>query len=293
MPDENENGEHRHNRVDPVASLRDKIEMRRTIAGEAISLASLLGRPVLASNGTRVGRVSDVVVNWEAGTIHPRVSGVLATVGKDVVFVDASQVALGQTKVDLLSTEILAAHPVRSEGDIALARDVLDHQLVDIEGVQVVRAADVYLTRLSDGWELAGVDVGFWSLARRVLVRRRECPPPHRAIDWADLQTFVPSEASAASTRPTEPAAAAGAMGSGIQLGSPAKDLHRLHAKEVAAILSDLGRREQAQMAKLVAPSAAALVLRELSQENRDALLAELSDDDRERLLALLRGDAR
>lgn len=265
--------------------------MRRTIAGEAISLASLLRRPVLASDGRRVARVSDVTVSWDTGTIHPRVSGVLATVGKELVFVDVSQVALGQTKVDLLSAEILAAHPERREGDIALARDVLDHQLVDIEGVQVVRAADVYLARLSDGWELAGVDVGFWALARRVLAQPRTCPPPHRAIDWANLQTFVPSEANAVPTSPSEPAAAAGGVGSGIRLGRPAKDLHRLRATEVAALLADLGRREQAQLATLAAPSAAALALHDLSQEKRDALLAQLSDSDRERLVALLRVD--
>jgi hypothetical protein len=45
----------------------------------------------------------------------------------------------------------------------ALARDVLDRQLVDTSGVQVVRAADAYLLNGPHGWELAGIDVALLS----------------------------------------------------------------------------------------------------------------------------------
>jgi sporulation protein YlmC with PRC-barrel domain len=283
----------RHHRLDAVATLRDKLAVRRIIAGEVISLANLLGRPVLDTDGTRVGRVSDVVVHWDAGTTYPRVSGVLVSLGKGFALVGSRELTIEQVKVQSRSAGLLVAKPVRTEGDIALARDVLDHQLVDVQGIQVVRAADVYLCRLPDGWELAGVDVSFWALSRRLLRKRRTCPPPHGALDWANVQTFVPRSTDAEPIGPTGPAVAAGTVGSGIRLGSPAKEFHRLSAKEVAAILSDLGRREQAQVANLVTPSAAAAAVRELSPRNREALLAELSDDDRARLLALLHEDAR
>ncbi len=291
MPKEDDGGKDWRHRPSPVTNIRDRRATRRTIAGAAISLANLVGRPVLDPDGTRVGRVSDVVVRWDPGTANPRVSGVLVSVSRGFALVGSRDVTMEQSKVHLRSAELLVVIPVRQEGDIALARDVLDHQLVDIHGVQVVRAADVYLHRLPDGWELAGVDVGFWSLARRLLPKRRMCPPPHRALDWANLQTFVPRSSDTEPPRAAGPATAAGPVGSGIQLGSPAKDLHRLRAKEVAAIFSDLGRREQAQVATLVAPSAAAAALRELSPKYRDALLAELSPDDRARLLALLHED--
>ncbi len=291
MPKEDQGGKKRRYRPGPVTTLRDQLAVRRTITAELVSLASLLGRPVLDPDGTRIGRVSDVVVQWDAGVAYPRVSGVLASVGRGFTLVGSRQVAIEQSNVHLRATEILVTKPVRQEGDVALARDVLDHQLVDVKGVQVVRAADVYLRRLSEGWELAGIDVGFLSLARRLFPKRRTCPPPHRAIDWADLQTFVPRVAVGGPPGPLGPATAAGTAGSAIQLGSPAKDLHKLRAKEVAAIISDLGRQKQAQVAALVAPLAAAEALRELSPKNRDALLAELSDDDRARLLALLHPD--
>ena len=161
-----------------MSTLRDQIAVRRTIAGEVISLANLLGRPVVDVDGSRVGRVNDVAVHWEVGTAYPRVSGVLVSLSKGLALVSESEVTLEQSKVRLRSSQMSVAKPVRDEGDIALARDVLDSQLVDVEGVQVVRAADVYLYRLSDGWELAGVDVGFWAYPRRLLRKRRHCPPP-------------------------------------------------------------------------------------------------------------------
>ncbi len=242
MANEDGAGEGRWSRPD-METLRDRIAVRRTIAGQVISLASLLGRPVLDLDGSRVGRVNDVVVHWEAGTGYPRVSGVLVRLSKGLVLVSESDVTLDQHKVRLRSNQMSVAKPVRVEGDIALARDVLDSQLVDVEGVQVVRAADVYLCRLSQGWELAGVDVGFWAFARRVLRKRRHCPPPSRAIDWAALQTFVPRSGGTGTQGRKGPAEAAGTIGSAIQLGSPAKELRKLHAKEVAAIISDLGPR--------------------------------------------------
>jgi len=287
----NEDGTSKERWRRPVSNLRDQLAARRTIAGELISLANILGRPVEDPDGHRVGRVNDVAVNWEAGTANPRVSGVLVNLNKGLVLVDASEMTLEQSKVHVRSGRITVAQPMRHAGDIALARDVLDHQLVDIEGVQVVRAADVYLRRLPDGWELAGVDVGFQAYARRLLYKRRTCPPPRRAIDWADLQTFVPRAADEGTPATTDPAAVAGTIGGGIQLGSPARDVRKLRAREVAAIISDLDLRKRAHVASLAAPSAAAEALRQLNQKQRDAVLAELSESDRAVLLTHLESD--
>jgi sporulation protein YlmC with PRC-barrel domain len=197
VPNEDGARKKRRRRLDLMTSLRDEIAVRRTIAGEVISLANLLGRPVVDPFDRRVGRVSDVTVHWDAGAPHPLVSGVLVSLSKGFALVDVSEVTIEQSGVRLRSTQTLVTLPVRHEGDIAWARDVLDRQLLDLQGVQVVRAADVYLCRLSDGWELAGVDVGFRAYARRLLRKRQRCPPPRRAIDWADLQTFVPGAANA------------------------------------------------------------------------------------------------
>ncbi len=272
------------------AALREQIAARRVMADKVISLAHLLGRPVLDEAGTRIGKVSDVVVRWDAGVAYPPVVGVLISAGSGFVLVDRQDVALTQTGVRLRSQRQMVSRPVRSEGDVALARDVLDRQLVDIGGVQVVRAADVYLFSGPSGWELAGIDVGVRAFARRLLPRRTVCPPADRAIDWADLQAFVPRFTDTALPRMQGPAAAAGEVGGGVQLGRPAAELHKLRAREVAAILAELGRGQRAQVAALAAPPAAVEALRQLNPAQRSALLAELSESDRARLAAMLEG---
>jgi len=272
------------------SSLRERLAVDRAIASQLIALTSLLGRPVVNNQGTQLGKVSDVVVTWAAGNPYPRVTGVLVSAGKGFVLVDAREVILSQTRVQLRSDHFTVAQPVRHEGEIALARDVLDHQLVDLSGVQVVRAADVYLLDRPGGWELAAVDVGVLAFLRRLGPRRRRCPPPVRAVNWADLQSFVPRSADG-SPKNSGPAAAAGEVGGAVRLGVPARELKKLRASEVARILSQLGRDEQAQVTAMAESSAAVEALRQLTPRQRDALLAEISEADRRRLLSLLEGD--
>jgi sporulation protein YlmC with PRC-barrel domain len=138
-----------------AATLRQQIAVRRAIADQVVSLANLLRCPVLNDAGTRIGKVSDIVVRWDAGVSHPPVVGILIGVGSGFALLDRRDVELTQAEVRLRSGRQMVSRPVWREGDVALARDVLDHQLVDIAGVQVVRAADVYLLHGPHGWELA------------------------------------------------------------------------------------------------------------------------------------------
>ena len=236
-------------------------------------MAHLVGRPILNSQGTRVGKVADIVVRWDPGVAYPPVTGVLVPLGRGFGVIDQEAVILSQTGVRLRTERNVVSRPIRREGDVALARDVLDHQLVDIAGVQVVRASDVYLLNGPNGWELAGVDVGVRSLGRRLLPRRRRCPPVDRVIDWAELHAFVPRFTDTASAWESGSARAAGAPGSGVQLGDAVAKLKTLRANEVATILGDLPRTQQAELAVLAQPGAAAEALARLDPEHREALL--------------------
>jgi len=272
------------------AALRDRLAARRAFADQVIALAHLVGRPVLNSEGTRVGKVADILVRWDPGVTYPPVTGVLVPLGRAFGLIDQRAVILSQTGVRLRGERNVVSRPIRRDGDVALARDLLDRQLVDIAGVQVVRASEVYLVNGPRGWELAGVDVGVRALSRRLLPRRRKCPPVDRVIDWAELHAFVPRFVDTGSGWEAGPAVAAGSPGSGVQLGDAAAKLKMLRAKEFAAILADLPPARQAELAVLAQPSAAAEALAALDPEQCEALLAELDEPDRNRLRALLIG---
>ena len=198
------------------AVSRRHFALSGTLADRVISLAHLLGRPVCTVAGARIGRVSDIVVRWDAGNEHPPVTGVSVKVRGAIGVVQPADATLSQTEIRLRSDARMEWQPVWGDDDVSLARDVLDRQLVDTSGVQVVRAADAYLLNGPQGWELAGIDVSLLSYRRRLFARRRACPPPDRVVDWAELQAFVPRFTD--TTTDWESTAAATAW-SGLQSG--------------------------------------------------------------------------
>jgi len=193
--------------------LREHFAVNGTLDDRVISLAHILGRPVRNAAGTRIGRVSDIVVRWDAGDEHPPVTGVLVKVGGALAVVQPADVTLSQTEIRLRSDARMEWRPVWEDDDVALARDVLDRQLVDTSGVQVVRAVDAYLLNGPQGWELAGIDVGMLSFGRRLVTRRRAWPPPDRVIDWAQLHAFVPRFTDTTAAWESAPPNAAGTAG--------------------------------------------------------------------------------
>ena len=179
-------------RVRAWAASRRHFALGTAVDNRVISLAQLLGRPVRNAADTRIGRVTDIVVRWDAGSEYPPVTGVLFRVRSAYAVVRQADVTLTQAEVHLRSNARVMWRPVWRDDDVALARDVLDRLLVDTSGVHVVRAADVYLLNGPQGWELAGIDVGVWSRGRGPISRRRAWRPPHRVVDWTHLQAFVP-----------------------------------------------------------------------------------------------------
>ncbi len=266
----------------------EHVETSRALAGRIVSFANLLGAPVLDAEGKRVGRLDDVIVRWESGVTHPVVSSIVVRVGRALASVTISDVTIEQNRVQLRSSALAVALPRREHDTIALARDLLDHQLVDVAGVQVVRAADVYLSANGGPWHVAGVDVGQWAFWRRVLPRRRTSPLPRRAIDWSDVQAFVPRFFDEVTPYRDTPAASASATGASLQLMRPAAQLHTLRARDVAALLANLSRDQQGQLSSMVDPGTVAEVLADVDPKRLAAALADMDEGQRARIEALL-----
>jgi Mg/Co/Ni transporter MgtE len=161
------------------------------------------------------------------------------------------------------------------EDETALAREVLDHQLVDIDGARVVRAADLYLATIADAVRLVGVDVGFGSLLRRLgPARWRTRPTPDAVIDWASVHSFGPEVGRG-----------------GARLARHRGELKTLRPSELADLLEDLGRRERHELLKLVEPEAAADALEEMDAQQLHQILAEVDTDEAAALVARMEPD--
>lgn len=228
----------------------------RTVAAALVSVAGLVGRPVRNPDGAEVGRMADVVVRWD-GSSYPPVTGLVVRVGRRRAFVSAEQVAeFGAAGVRLASARVSLVDFERRQGELTLVADVIDHQMVNVDGIRVIRASDLYLARVGDEDRLVGVDVGLHSLARRLgPARWRTRPTPDRVIDWAAIQPF-------------------GGPGT-IRLGRPNQELRRLRPSELADLLEGLGRRERHALLDVLEPETAADALEEMHAEELEALLRE------------------
>jgi CBS domain-containing protein len=258
---------------------------RRILASQGVfdsivSLAGLLGRPVRNQPGQEIGRLNDVVARWADGQVYPPVSGLVIRVGRRLAFVPASAVdRMGHAEVTLRSSRLDLRDVVRRPGEVLLAKDVLDHQLVDVEGVQVIRAADLYLAEVIGRIRLVGADVSNATLLRRLGPRRwRPRPTPDRVIDWAAIQPFPESGGS------DETAAQ-------VRLRTTNEGLHRLRPGELADLLEDLRRDERRELLAALGPDEAADALEEMQPDDLEQLLRESDPVEAARLLAVMEPD--
>ena len=259
---------------------------RRILASEGVfdsivSLAGLLGRPVRNQTGQEIGRLDDVVARWADGQMYPPVSGLVIRVGRRLAFVPASAIdRIGHAEVVLRSARLDLRDVIRRSGEVLLAKDVLDHQLVDVEGVQVIRAADLYLAEVIGRIRLVGADVSNATLLRRLGPRRwRPRPTPDRVIDWAAIQPFTESakDVSGAATH--------------VRLKTTNEGLHRLRPGELADLLEDLRRDERRELLAALGPDEAADALEEMQPEDLEQLLRESDPVEAARLLAAMEPD--
>ena len=266
----------------PIRTARRQRQKRllavRSIRDSLISLAGLVGSPAVNQADDPIGRVADVVARWDGEEAYPAVTGLVLRIGGRRSFASMEQVAsVTRSGVTLRSATLNLLEFARREGEVLLARDVLDHQLVDVDGKQVIRPADLYLAFTpapgSQVLRLVGVDVSAQTLLRRLGPKRwRVVPTPDRVIDWATIRPF-------------------GSEVRNVRLRSSNQDLRRLRPGELADLLEDLGRDARQELLASLEPERAADALEEMDPEELGALLRETPPEEAAALVARMEPD--
>ena len=250
----------------PESALRARYEQRterlttqRHVRAALVSLAGLIGKPVLNQAGQQIGAVADVVARWDSDQRYPPVTGLIVRIGRRRAWLPVDVVEeFGRDRIRLRTARLDLREVARRLGEVELARDVVDHQLVDTDGARVIRASDLYLAQVAGVVQLVGVDVGFNSLLRRLgPARFRSRPTPDRVIDWASITSFGFQH------------------GPDGQLQTADHGLQRLRPGELADLLEDLGRTERHGLLARLTPELAADALEEMEEEEVVQLLRE------------------
>lgn len=242
---------------------------------QVLHLSLVAGGALRDGEGARLGRVDDLIVRL-GDDDHPPITGVLVTVAGRQAYVPAERVAdLASGEVRLSRAELDLRGFRRRPEEVLLKRDVLDRQLINVDGARLVRANEIELARLEGWWRVVGVDTGPRGLLRRIVPRR--LGPRLRTggfLDWASVEPFVGHV-------PT------------VRLRVPHPKLARLHPAQIADLVEAASHREGEEIIAAVGSDEdlEADVFEELDEQHQLEFIAERSDADVAGVLARMAPD--
>jgi CBS domain-containing protein len=240
-----------------------------------LHLSLVVGGDLVDVDGRRLGRVDDLLVRFgEDG--YPPVSAAVARVAGRDVFVPAEQLAEIEHGRITVSDPRLDLQPFeRREGELLLKQDMLDRQLINVDGARLVRANEIEIARVEGWWRVVGIDVSAHGLLRRLLPRR--LAPRVRVsefLDWASLEPFT-------GHIPT------------IRLRVPHPKLARLHPAEIADLVEAAPRGQGDEIFAAIHhdPDLEADVFEELADEQQIEFAEDKDDDGVAALLSRMETD--
>jgi magnesium transporter len=261
----------------------------------------LLGMPVLDLKGRRIGRVKDAAIVPLVNSA--RIDRFLVSGGESWLTVRYDQVraiALGRG-LSLSDEQLVPYHD--DEYMLRIARDLLDQQIIDVNGHKVVRVNDITMEVRQDGGRdslvILEVDIGIRSILRRLFqgvlpplwIRRAQVAIPPNSIRWDFCNVVEPDplrrlrlNISYQKLEDMHPADLADI----VEELSPAEreSIFETIDSEVAAdALSEVEPRMQASILESLEPEKAADIVEEMSPDEAAAALSELEDETSEEIL--------
>jgi CBS domain-containing protein len=244
---------------------------------DVIHLSSVAGSPLLDSAGERLGRVEDLVVRFDQGHALPPVTGLKARIGGREMFVPIDRLEqLGPEAAKTSTTKLNLAQFARQPNELLLRADVLDHSLINMATVRLVKAREVELVRDEAVWRVAGIDPSLRPRLWRFMPRRfRGHDTEHKQfIPWADIEPLLGHV-------PT----------SRVKL--TAQRLLRLHPAQIADLVEAASHEEGEEILEAVGEDKEleADVFEELDDEHQVEFLRERSDKEAADVLARMASD--
>jgi CBS domain-containing protein len=256
-----------------IVGRSDSALTKKSIRDSLVSVAGLIGRPVRDENGRDIGSLVDFVVRHDEAT-YPAVSGLIVKVGQRTSYIKGAKISsLTHNEIRISSLKINLEDFQRRDGESLLDADVLDHQIVDVDGLRVVRSSDLYLAPIDKEVRLVGVDISFRSFIRRLFPGAiSRLPTLDHVVDWATIASLT--------------------SGTGVvRTAGQRSKLAQLRPADLADLLEDLAGREQGAFVDLLDPNLAADALEEMEEEDLQGLLRGLPAERAAELLSLMEPD--
>jgi len=204
-----------------------------------------------------VGRLKDILIKPSSGKYDP-VKLILVKSKAGDFCIDFKYVD-NFTKKDL-SVNVLGDKLVKMEIPkneyTWIVRDILDKQIVDIEGARVVRVNDLRLNKIKGDTNVVAIDISFKGLLRRL------------GFSWADVFNILKVNLIDWTK--------AQAVEGGVKIQTLAKELDTLHPADLANIIEDLTLKQREELVSSMDEKSAAEVVEELDPELQKILFNNL-----------------
>ncbi len=279
-----------------------------------IYLTEMLGLPVMDSQNNKVGHLREVALS-PAEDSRRVAQFLVSTPGRGRVAVNFDQVAQlsGGGLRTLVPASALASYTPGGE-HLLVTKDLLDQQIIDINGRKVVRVNDVHFQEQGSEFHLAEVDVGLNGALRRLfqgvvpssVLRGMETWLSGKVIPWdfvdlveADPQRRVKLKITHEKLTRLHPADLADIV---EELAPPEREaifatlddvkgaeaLTEVEPKVQKSIIEGLDKEKAADILEEMAPDEAADLLAELPEETSDKILDDMEAKEAEEVEGLL-----
>lgn len=231
-------------------------------------LSELTGRPVADVNGEKIGRLDDLIACATGSIAHPQIVALAVKLSKRTLLIPYADVAVLIAPAIPLKRATKDIKPYQpGDNSLFLVRDVLDKQLIDTDGIRVVRVNDLELARVNGHFYVANVDIGSLGLMRRLglarptekVVRRFGRTLLPGVIPW-DAVEFIPGN------RP-------------MRLKVPSSRLADLHPADLADLLTDMTKNESSRFLESLDLETMADTLEEVEPDFQASLVSAMPDE--------------
>ncbi len=224
-------------------------------------VSEIIKRPLFDPKGEIVGRVKDIII--VKGDPLPKVSALVVQMKSQLFLVKWGDINIFNKRIisTFLYSDALTLCEI-NEDELLAVRDILDKQIVDINGAKVVRVNDIKLDGYNGEAVLIAVDVGMRGILRRLRIEHGseeflkifQTKLPYNLISWNYLQPLRPQL-------------------NAITLTVPRQMVSELHPADIAEIISQVSREEGAHLFKDLDLETAAGALSELEPDKQAEII--------------------
>jgi magnesium transporter len=246
-------------------------------------LSQMLGKPVVDATGEKIGSVSDLAI--QTGEVFPRITSLAFQGPGKVPFMVSWRKYVDEFDGDRIRLSVNATgirFSYLQPDEVLLARDLLNRQIVDTQGMKVVRVNDLKLSISGSQLRLLGAEVGFRGILRGL-------------APW--LETAVVTVAKRFGHRINEQIIAWNYMDlldrdlSKVQLSVSHTRLEELHPADVADILEQLDPAQRAAVFQHLDDERAGDAISEMEDEYQAGVIDDMDDARASKLLGSMDPD--